>query len=487
MALYSTPFENTVRIVSGNAAALPDDVVILCNTTAGAVTLILQDIPINRWNVLWKLFVIDYSNNASVNNITINAPSGQTINLGSSIVINSNGGGYVFEISGNGSYLGTPTSGGGGGGGGVTSVGVTAPITNSGSSTAPVIGITEANGSTSGYLSALNFNAFSSKGSPLAIINSANTTVTTAATSIKFDTNLNTSNVGGAVTVSANGAAVDVQKNSVDIVTSVTKINFDSDFDVTASVTPNKVNVGLALGSWQNCEGFEHQATITTVQRPQCRVVGGILYFRGTAIVPLATTALGTTYVPPSSTTLAYYDDAYAFVFQGTSGLVKGCLLTNNLIEFNLGASIIPPSITFAASGKFNSGWKLYHRGIASIPPKGTLLTTLLKAEMEQGILRIYPYAYEEITLTGQFGVVGTGRLMTAAVENGAKNIDFTTSVPNGVGPAPSYTHSSNDTSNFYMKYAFTSIPSFTYDVISAENTYLGGFHIELDGLMAFP
>jgi hypothetical protein len=55
MALYTTTYPNTVRTISGVAFASADDVVILCDTSGGAVTLTLQEIPNNNWNLLWKL------------------------------------------------------------------------------------------------------------------------------------------------------------------------------------------------------------------------------------------------------------------------------------------------------------------------------------------------------------------------------------------------------------------------------------------------
>jgi hypothetical protein len=783
MALFTTTFPNTVRTITGNAVAFADDVVLLCDTSVSAVTLTLQEIPTGNWNLLWKLFVIDSGNNASVNSITINAPSGQTINLGGSIVINTNGGGYVFEISGNGQYLGTPSSGGGGGGGGVTSVGATSPLTSSGGAT-PNISIPQATALLNGYLSSTDWNAFNSKGSPLAIINNVGGTVTTSATSIRFDTNLTTSNVGGAVTVSAAGASsgvfqheihvsqvdgndttgngtllnpvasityaltlltgsrktivvhpgtysenvtvantnttiatteltgantqlsgtltigtagsgsrisglkmnnlvisgtaqayisnctvdtqvtksssgyveiintemqctlgiqisgsnitiingnknvgvavsnasaqviikgcnsvvtpsasagnlaivdcivtalggngititnpsttltllnsqvlvtagnnvapisvagiytiintvydkptstftgtstnsidyfqyinadkfikqggtasqflkadgsvdsniygapFDVQKTNADIVTSVTKINFNTDFNVTASVTPNKVNIAISSGTWTDLVGFEHQKTITSVQFPQCRVIGNLLYFRGTAIVPLASDLAGTTYVAPSSTTLIYASNPHPFVFQGSSGLIKGCLIAgilNKSIEFNLGGSVIPPSISYTIGSPTNTGWRIYNRGIETIPTRGSLLSTIGKVELDNGgILRYLPYNYAEVTWTSDPSCIGNGRLFTADVDAGNGALDWMV-VNATLSPGASTTHSSNPgfTSFWDASYPVRSasyIFPFSAETAIAEN--MGGFMIELDGLIGFP
>ena len=110
MALFSTPYPNPSRVVSGTPQLFADDVVLLCNTNAGAVTINLAEIPANYWNTTWKLYVVDNSSNAGTNNITINAPSGYTINNQSSVVINEDGGEFIVRISSNTSFLATYNS-----------------------------------------------------------------------------------------------------------------------------------------------------------------------------------------------------------------------------------------------------------------------------------------------------------------------------------------------------------------------------------------
>jgi hypothetical protein len=116
-SLYSTKYPDNIRIVSGTPTIYRDDVVLLCNTSSGAVTINLLEIPANQWNTIYKLYVVDYSNNAFVNPITINAPTGFLINNASSLTINSNGGQYLIRISSNTTYIaqlnGCCSSGGG--------------------------------------------------------------------------------------------------------------------------------------------------------------------------------------------------------------------------------------------------------------------------------------------------------------------------------------------------------------------------------------
>jgi|694.fasta_scaffold29124_14 hypothetical protein len=105
MALFSTTYKNPSRIVSGTPQLFADDVVLLCNTSASAVVINLLEIPADYWNTTWKLYVVDNSSNAGTNNITINAPSGYTINNQSSVTINQNDGECVVRISSNTSFL----------------------------------------------------------------------------------------------------------------------------------------------------------------------------------------------------------------------------------------------------------------------------------------------------------------------------------------------------------------------------------------------
>lgn len=95
--MFSQPFANNIRTVSGTVSVYPDDSVLMCDTNAAPVIINLQAIAVN-WNVNWKLYIVDASNNALVNNITINAPAGYTINQGSGATIAQNKGGTTVTI-----------------------------------------------------------------------------------------------------------------------------------------------------------------------------------------------------------------------------------------------------------------------------------------------------------------------------------------------------------------------------------------------------
>lgn len=104
-SLYSNKYPNNSRIVSGTPDIFPNDIVLLCDTSSGPVTINLLTIPSNYWNTQWQMYIVDNSNNAFAHNITINAGSGQKINNNNSLTINVNNGLAVVKIGANGQYV----------------------------------------------------------------------------------------------------------------------------------------------------------------------------------------------------------------------------------------------------------------------------------------------------------------------------------------------------------------------------------------------
>jgi hypothetical protein len=105
MSLNSTYYKNTTRTISGLINPVFDtDVVLLCDTSAGAVELTLLPIPTDNFSTQYRLYVVDKSNNASANNITIKAPTGFSVNNSITAVINVNSGTAIVNISSNKTY-----------------------------------------------------------------------------------------------------------------------------------------------------------------------------------------------------------------------------------------------------------------------------------------------------------------------------------------------------------------------------------------------
>ena len=110
LPLPSTKYPNVQRTVTGLVDIFPDDVILNCDTSTGAVTINLGEIPYNAttgvgyWSTQYKLYINDISNNAGTNNITLVAGLGQTINNAATAVLSSNGANAYVVITGNTEY-----------------------------------------------------------------------------------------------------------------------------------------------------------------------------------------------------------------------------------------------------------------------------------------------------------------------------------------------------------------------------------------------
>ena len=107
MILTPTIIPNTSRTIVGlGNFVFNGDTFIQCNTTPGPVSITLLELTPGFLNTAYKLYIVD-SGNAGVNNITINAPIGYSINGQASLTINVNSGICLITISSNTSYLAT--------------------------------------------------------------------------------------------------------------------------------------------------------------------------------------------------------------------------------------------------------------------------------------------------------------------------------------------------------------------------------------------
>jgi len=207
MAMFSTKYPNNIRTVSGlNVPVFNTDVVLAVNTTPGACSINLEQIPDNYWNTTWVLYVYDATNNATTNNITINAGSGQTVNNSSTFTIALNNGGVAIRILSNNQFIASST----------------APfiLTTTGSSgPATLVGQT------------LNIPQYVGGGGTASLeVQNQSTTLTTAATLLNFaGPGVSSTNVGGAVTVNIAGgstSSLEVQNQSTTLTTAATLLNF---------------------------------------------------------------------------------------------------------------------------------------------------------------------------------------------------------------------------------------------------------------------
>lgn len=115
MSTSSTKYPNNQRIVSGVVNVGIDDSVLLCDTTSAPVTINLMSIPSaqstyasqGNWSTQYKLYIVDYAQNSSTNNIVVVAPTGFKINAAQTATLNNNGGSMCVRIVSNIDYLGS--------------------------------------------------------------------------------------------------------------------------------------------------------------------------------------------------------------------------------------------------------------------------------------------------------------------------------------------------------------------------------------------
>lgn len=105
MSLYSTPYPNPTRTISGVAQIYEDDVVLAVDTTSIACSISLLEIPDNHWNTNWKLYLVP-TETVLTHTITIIAGTGQTINGAASVVFAVGPSNKIkISISSNNSYM----------------------------------------------------------------------------------------------------------------------------------------------------------------------------------------------------------------------------------------------------------------------------------------------------------------------------------------------------------------------------------------------
>ena len=105
ITLNSTKYKNNTRTVSGVVTVYQDDVILLCDTSLGAVTINLAAIPADYFSTQYKLYVKDNSGNAAVNNITIVPPAGVKINNAANYIVSLNNDSLEIIIGSNLDYL----------------------------------------------------------------------------------------------------------------------------------------------------------------------------------------------------------------------------------------------------------------------------------------------------------------------------------------------------------------------------------------------
>lgn len=103
-ALPNEDYANNKRTVTSSTTVLDTDSLLNVNTTSGAITITLKEIP-TRFSTMYSLYVKDIGNYAATNNITITAPTGFKVNGQQSVTIDTNGLSCQIIITSNTDYI----------------------------------------------------------------------------------------------------------------------------------------------------------------------------------------------------------------------------------------------------------------------------------------------------------------------------------------------------------------------------------------------
>ena len=326
--LPSTYYPNNSRVVVGTPQIFTDDVVLLCDTSLAPVTINLLDIPDDAWMTTYKLYIVDNSSNASVNNITINAGVGQLINDVASITISTNGQCALVRIVSNNQYIST------------SSGGVVANV--------------------------------------LEVLNEG-VSITPNASSMDF--------VGSGITATTIGDNVTVTVNTPTPTTiAVTDTNT---IDLTLTGGPAySLSADIVDTGWVDLEGFDYVSVI--VGKPQCRKIGKVIHFRGNVTIPLSNDG-GATVIPLNSST-TYYNQAFIAPWTGTNITYGNGVTLNAFgsVTFNLSNSVIPTSVHSGSFDGTYAKQILGTRVLEMTPTTTTALSAYFSLSINSnGLLRI--------------------------------------------------------------------------------------------------
>jgi hypothetical protein len=263
--------------------------------------------------------------------------------------------------------------------------------------------------------------------------------------------------------------------------------------DLTLSAGPAyTLSAAVVDTGWVDLLGFGYYQGSLATQKPQCRRIGNVIYFRGVVTIPLSSTADGATLVPYTTTTL-YNGQAVPYTYGDLTGtLPNGTLLdANGAVIFNNNANCIPTSVwNGALDNLYGLGWVVATRQINVNITYGAGLSATLSVSIDSGgLLRAAVVKDLELSQPRPNGMRGTSqlRLINTNIRAGEvipNFIDNDTDIHNlpaaGISPLVA---SSQFTAQGGLPVASLTWP-FSCD--TGEETQLGGFQFRLDTLTAF-
>lgn len=269
--------------------------------------------------------------------------------------------------------------------------------------------------------------------------------------------------------------------------------------DLTLSAGPAyTLSAAVVDTGWVDLLGFGYYQGSLATQKPQCRRIGNVIYFRGNVTIPLSSTADGATLVPYTTTTL-YNGQAVPYTYGDLTGtLPNGTLLdANGAVIFNNNANCIPTSVwNGALDNLYGLGWVVATRQINVSVSYGAALAATLSISIDTGgLLRAVVVKDNELSTARPNGMRGTSqlRLISANIRSGEvipNYIDVNSYVHNMDTPPltfPPFTGSLTVSTEFTNQ-GGTPVASLTwpFSCDTGEETQLGGFQFRLDTLTAF-
>lgn len=249
-------------------------------------------------------------------------------------------------------------------------------------------------------------------------------------------------------------------------------------------------DVVLPDTGWVDLEGFDHYQGAMATQKPQCRLIGKVLHFRGNIILPLSNDG-GTTLIPLTAST-GYQQQYYNDIYVGTKGVN---LDTNGSITLNKDAAVIPTAVLAGIlDSTYYKQFEIGRRQVYIDAQDGTVLTTVvsivLTTDKKMKIITLKDY--EELsTIVGAAGNRGIGsshlRYIVSKVTSGEYVRDFRTDSPGGNTVHQLNADATGNVSTDAYQSTLTGVGmTYPFSCDASEEDELGGFEISLDGLLGF-
>lgn len=242
---------------------------------------------------------------------------------------------------------------------------------------------------------------------------------------------------------------------------------------------------------WVDLLGFDHYGV--GVQKPQCRLIGKVMHFRGLIILPLSSDG-GATLIPMTDTT-TYQTQYFADPYTGVGGVTPGAA---GDLDINKGAAVIPSSVLSGnLDGLYRLNFSVGTRQVKIDANDGTFLSGLYHIIIypNKSMKIVTMFDGEQLSTIGGIGAspwgngVGSSplRYVSSNVTAGSLVRDLRTDGVNGntphqIGTGAGATSVSTDS---YAADIGGDL-AYPFDCDAALTSDIGGFVLIADGLMAY-